>query len=246
MPAAHDGRVTSGSRRTTISPNFRPTSTCSTTRTTTMARPSQRYNRNALAHGEVPRRAATTRATTHRARRSRTGFVVVLTAPAMPMAHPHHAAGCTARGRVDLIGPSWRQARRFHAVQPAPPPTRARRAAAATRVPTPGEPSSGSAVGAAASRVALVEAVTEGVAVGVAGPDGEADADADLEAVAVGEGGTEGVTPVAGAVAAAPDEVLRGALVTSGAVVVVRGADVGCGFVVVTAGALVAVGSGGA
>ena len=87
-------------------------------------------------------------------------------------------------------------------------------AAAATRVPTPGEPSSGSAVGAAASRVALVEVVTEEVAVGVAGPDGEADADADLEAVAVGDGGTGAVTPGAGAVAAAPDEVLRGALVT--------------------------------
>ncbi len=211
-----------------------------------MARPSQRYNRNALAHGDVPRRAATTRATTHRARRSRTGFVVVLTATAMPMAHAHHAAGCTARGRLDLIGPSWRQARRFHAVQPAPPPTRARRAPAAIRVPRPGEPSSGSAVGAAASGVELVEGVTEEVAVGVAGPDGEADADADPEGVAVGDDGTEAVRPGAGAVAAAPDEVLRRALVTSGADVVVRGADVGCGFVVVTAGALVAVGSGGA
>ena len=35
---------------------------------------------------------------------------VVLTATAMPTAHPHHAAGWTARGRVGLIGPSSRSA----------------------------------------------------------------------------------------------------------------------------------------
>ena len=56
--------------------------------------------------------------------------MVVLTATAMPTAHPHHAAGWTARGRVALIGPSSRQARRFQAAQPAPPATSATRARA--------------------------------------------------------------------------------------------------------------------
>ena len=53
MPAAHDGIVAAGSGSSTTVPSFRPTSTCSTTRTTTIASPSSRYSRNARAHGEL-------------------------------------------------------------------------------------------------------------------------------------------------------------------------------------------------
>ena len=116
MPAAHDGRVTSGRWNSTISPNLRPDEHVQhhPHDDDDQARATGRAGRPAPT-ATMPRRLATTSATTARARNSRSGLFVVLTATAMPTAHPHHAAGWTARGRVALIGPSSRQARRFQA-----------------------------------------------------------------------------------------------------------------------------------